>query len=63
MASGGADESVRIWEASTGHQLHTLMGHTNWVRTLAFSPSGARLLSGSVSGGRSMTKHDYCNHD
>jgi WD40 repeat protein len=27
--------------------MHTLTGHTNWVRSIAFSPDGKRVASGS----------------
>ena len=33
-------------------QLHVLSGHSNWVRTVDYSPSGTKLISGSVSGGK-----------
>jgi WD40 repeat protein len=31
VASGSVDETVRLWDASTGAALQTLEGHSNWV--------------------------------
>jgi WD40 repeat protein len=45
VATAGDDHLVRIWSASSGQLLHTLKGHTDWVRTLAFSPDGQTLAS------------------
>src|SRR5262249_47789486 len=38
---------VRIWDAASGEELLTLKGHSSWVWSLAFSPDGKRLYSGS----------------
>jgi WD40 repeat protein len=45
LASGGADRTIRIWDAATGQLLRTLEGHTEEVRTVAFSPDGRTLAS------------------
>lgn len=37
---------MKIWSASTGECLHTLIGHTDLVRTLAFDPLSGRIVSG-----------------
>jgi WD40 repeat protein len=39
---------VRIWETDTGKLLYELKGHTGEVQSIAFSPDGQRLLSGSA---------------
>jgi WD40 repeat protein len=40
-----------LWDAQTGAAIgEPLEGHTNWVWTLAFSPDGQRLVSGSFDG-------------
>ncbi|KAI0026809.1 hypothetical protein K488DRAFT_91838 [Vararia minispora EC-137] len=47
VVSGLYDESVRIWDASTGEQVQMLDGHTYSVTSVAFSPDGTRVVSGS----------------
>jgi WD40 repeat protein len=40
---------VRLWDAQIGQPLGQLLqGHTDWVRSVAFSPDGKRLVSGSA---------------
>jgi WD40 repeat protein len=41
------DESVRVWDASTGTELKVLNGHTEDVNSVAFSADGTRIVSGS----------------
>jgi WD40 repeat protein/serine/threonine protein kinase len=38
---------VILWNSATGARLFTLTGHAHLVTSLAFSPDGARLISGS----------------
>lgn len=47
LASGSSDETVKLWDVSTGTELHTLDGHSNAVESIAFSPDGKTLASGS----------------
>lgn len=42
----GANE-IKIWNVSMGREIHTLTGHTASIRTIAFSPNGKILVSGS----------------
>jgi Flp pilus assembly protein TadD len=38
---------VKIWDSATGKELFALKGHAGWVSSVAFSPDGQRLASGS----------------
>lgn len=45
VASASRDKTVRIWDLVTGKAIRVLVGHTNWVRGLAFHPEGRYLVS------------------
>jgi len=49
LASGGGgdDGNVRLWDVQTGRLLRTLRGDTGLVYSVAFSPDGRVLASGS----------------
>ena len=42
-----ADATIRIWESTTGKQLHILEGHLAGISTIAWSPDSKTLASGS----------------
>ena len=42
-----AKQGVQVWELSTGNSLHNLMGHDHEITSVAFSPDGKLLASGS----------------
>ncbi len=46
VASGGDDNSIRLWDVAQGELSQVLRGHGNAVRSIAFSPEGRFLLSG-----------------
>ncbi|KAF8749918.1 WD40 repeat-like protein [Rhizoctonia solani] len=48
LASGYNDGSIALWNVATRSCSNVLLsGHTNWVRSVAFSPCGTQLASGS----------------
>jgi WD40 repeat protein len=40
--------SVRLWDLATGKELRQFKGHTDGIRSVAFSADGKRLLTGSL---------------
>jgi WD40 repeat protein len=47
IATAGEDSVVKIWDSHTGSFVRNFRGHTGLVSSLAFSPDGGRLYSGS----------------
>lgn len=45
--SGGGNGTLKLWDVSTGKEIRTFIGHTDWVRSV-FSPDGRYALSGSL---------------
>ena len=45
LATGGEENTVKIWDVQTGQELHTLRGHSGDVYTVAFSPDGRWVAS------------------
>jgi hypothetical protein len=50
LATASADESIKLWDLTTGNELRTFEGHSRPVNSLAFAGGGKWLLS--VCGGR-----------
>ncbi|MBQ5891983.1 MAG: TIR domain-containing protein, partial [Bacteroidales bacterium] len=48
LASGSADNTVKIWDANNGECIRTLKGHLSSVMSVSWSPDGRYLASGSV---------------
>ncbi|MDQ3815091.1 MAG: hypothetical protein M3347_14270 [Armatimonadota bacterium] len=47
VASGGNDQTVRVWSVASGRLLRTFRAHRDKVNSVAFSPDGQLLASGS----------------
>ncbi|KAJ9527505.1 hypothetical protein QJQ45_025765 [Haematococcus lacustris] len=47
IASGSADNTVRVWDMAAGSCTHTLEGHTSCIAGVTLSPDGKVLVSGS----------------
>ncbi len=45
--TGGFDKKIRLWDLSTGTELHSFDNHTGAVSAVAFSPDGKQAISGS----------------
>lgn len=45
LVSASRDQSLRIWDITTGFCVRTLQGHSSWVRDVCPSPDGRFLLS------------------
>jgi WD40 repeat protein/serine/threonine protein kinase len=45
LASASWDRTVKLWNATTGEEIHRLEGHEDQVWAVAFSPDGTRLAS------------------
>ena len=47
IVSASGDKTVRVWNASTGEQVHELKGHTERMNSAAFSSDGEWIVSAS----------------
>jgi dipeptidyl aminopeptidase/acylaminoacyl peptidase len=45
LATAGDDHCVRVWSLADGKLVHKLSGHSDWVRTVDYSPDGRVLAS------------------
>lgn len=50
IASGGADNTIRLWDAATGTQVGLLNGHQAALVSLSFSADGTTLISRDIQG-------------
>ncbi len=49
-AAGVGGHVISVWNSATGQLVRELKGHIGHITSLAFSPDGTRLVSGSVDG-------------
>jgi len=47
IASTSSDNTIKLWNISSGQEISTLKGHQNYVFSVAFSPDGKTIASGS----------------
>ena len=50
MLATGTDfeDAIRLWDTKAGTYRLTFTGHTDWIRSMVFSPDGKTLASGSA---------------
>jgi WD40 repeat protein len=46
--AAGAHDTILLWELASGKERARFQGHQEWVWSLAFSPTGRLLASGSL---------------
>jgi WD40 repeat protein len=60
VATGGADDDVRIWSGQSGRRIHTLTEHAGNAVALEFSPDRTMIATASSDGlGRVFTTGDW----
>lgn len=47
LVSGSEDTTMRVWEFVTGKEFNTLLGHSEFVRSVTISPDGKMIASAS----------------
>lgn len=54
IVSSSMDASIRVWDAASGEQIHSMYshteGHSSPVKSVAFSPDGTKIVSASIDG-------------
>src|SRR5262249_54100779 len=48
LVTGGDDAAVRLWDAATGEEVRSFLGHAGCVFCVALSPDGQVLATGSA---------------
>ncbi|MEO9966388.1 MAG: caspase family protein [Reichenbachiella sp.] len=47
VATGSRDNSIKLWQVSTGREIRTFLGHLDPVNIITFDPTGKWIASGS----------------
>ncbi len=50
LASGGHDETVQLWDVTTGQSITSFTGYTGGINALTFSPDNQTLAGGTTMG-------------
>ena len=50
LASGSADNTVKLWDTTSKREVRTLAGHAAPIKAIAFRPDGQWLASGAIDG-------------
>lgn len=72
IATGGADNSILLWDVNSGKQIRTILHHSDEINTLQFSPEDSLLISTSkdntitiseILTGKLIHKFTFKNHE
>ena len=44
---GSEQDTLTVWDLAVGNRLHTMIGHTDWINSVALAPNGSLAASGS----------------
>jgi WD40 repeat protein/DNA-binding SARP family transcriptional activator len=50
LVAASSEGTARVWDAATGTVRYTLLGHSSFVLSVAWSPDSSRLVTGSSDG-------------